>query len=205
MGNWGIVSSHDLSCKPTCDVIDYSGLARSLKHAQHSSEGSGVKLLVNIMNEQQPFYFSLFSWPFWKCKSSTIKHHFFFWLLALGVTTADHLLLSHPIPSILFYHTNPLHVVLHYIHEPLWSFSFPLQHPFSIISTILPLHMSYPSQPCLSNFTNSSAFMVFLYRAKVYHVLVIRILLTDNKKCLTQYLKLYPSLIPFKLHLPIDV
>lgn len=151
MGNWGIVSSHDLSCKPTCDFIDYSGLARSLKHAQHSSEGSGVKLLVNIMNEQQPFYFSLFSWPFWKCKSSTIKHHFFFWLLALGVTTADHLLLSHP--SLASSFITPIHCMSYFITSMnLCGHSLFL---FNILSPLYPLSSlcTCPIHPSLAFLT----------------------------------------------------
>lgn len=65
-----------------------------------------------------------------------------------------HLNVSHPVHSTRLCHTSPL-----YIHEPplISSYFSPawelrIQHPLSSISTILPLLMSKPSQPCLSNF-----------------------------------------------------
>lgn len=51
--------------------------------------------------------------------NETIAHHLIPLLLFLGVTTEDNLSSSHPFPSILVCHTNPpLHVLLHYNHEP---------------------------------------------------------------------------------------
>uniref|UniRef100_A0AAR2LXD8 N-acylneuraminate cytidylyltransferase n=1 Tax=Pygocentrus nattereri TaxID=42514 RepID=A0AAR2LXD8_PYGNA len=77
----------------------------------------------------------------------------------LGVATADHLPPSRPIYCLLYFHTNHLHVHLHYIHKPsLRSTSSPstrqlhLQHSLPNISTIPPQHMSKPSQPGLSGF-----------------------------------------------------
>lgn len=64
----------------------------------------------------------------------------------------------HPISIILFSHTNPVHVLL----EPsLLSSSYPpawflhLQHPLLHLFPKLPLHMSKPPQPCLSNFVSN--------------------------------------------------
>lgn len=51
----------------------------------------------------------------------TLRWHFLFFffclLLPLGVAAADHLASSYPIPTILLCHTNPLRVLLHYLHE----------------------------------------------------------------------------------------
>uniref|UniRef100_A0AAR2LL17 Acyl-CoA thioesterase 11b n=1 Tax=Pygocentrus nattereri TaxID=42514 RepID=A0AAR2LL17_PYGNA len=76
-----------------------------------------------------------------------------------GVATVDHLPPSCPIHCLLYFHTNHLHVHLHYIHKPsLRSTSSPstrqlhLQHSLTNISTIPPQHMSKPSQPGLSGF-----------------------------------------------------
>ncbi|KAL7851948.1 hypothetical protein SRHO_G00177330 [Serrasalmus rhombeus] len=84
---------------------------------------------------------------------------FFFRLLPLVVATADHLPPSCPIHCLLYFHTNHLHVHLHYIHKPsLRSTSSPstrqlhLQHSLPNISTIPPQHMSKPFQPGLSGF-----------------------------------------------------
>lgn len=56
--------------------------------------------------------------------STTFLLSFFFgfiWLLPLGVTAANHLSQSHPIPRILLCHTNPLYVFFLYTHPPsLW-------------------------------------------------------------------------------------
>lgn len=50
---------------------------------------------------------------------------FFIWLVPLGVATGNHLPVSHLIPSVLFCHSSPVHVLLRYIHESyLWSFLF---------------------------------------------------------------------------------
>lgn len=69
---------------------------------------------------------------------------FFFELLPLGFPTNNHLHQSHPIPSILLWHTSPLHTLLHYIHESsLYSSSFPpaFCHPLFPLTTISPLQI----------------------------------------------------------------
>lgn len=88
--------------------------------------------------------------------SATFLLSFFFgfiWLLPLGVTTANHLSQSHPIPRILLCHTNPLYVFFLYTHPPTFSVVSQLHFLFGIF-TMPPLHMRIPSQPCLSNFVS---------------------------------------------------
>lgn len=86
-------------------------------------------------------------------KYTISKIFFFFQLLPLRVTTADCLPPSHPIHSIFFSHTNPPHVILHYIHDSsLRSFSFP-----SVC----------PSQPCLSVSPNKSIWAFTLMHSKL--------------------------------------
>lgn len=63
---------------------------------------------------------------------------FSLFLFPLGVTTADHLPPYHLCMSSFMTSTNLLFLFL--------------QHPLSSICTIAPLHMSEPSQPCVSNF-----------------------------------------------------
>lgn len=51
---------------------------------------------------------------------------FFFQLFSLVPAVVDYLPPSHPIASMLLYHTISLHVLLHYIHQlPLRVSSFP--------------------------------------------------------------------------------
>lgn len=69
------------------------------------------------------------SWnPKWKTNQelqsraccNCFQHHifYFFQLCLLGLITVDHMTPSDTISSILFCHTNPLHVFLYFIHEP---------------------------------------------------------------------------------------
>lgn len=71
---------------------------------------------------------------------------------------------AHPIPSILFSHTNPVHFLSHYIREsPLSSSSFHLgwqlhlQHHLSIISTSL--LCTYPNQFSCDSLTLSPNYL----------------------------------------------
>lgn len=95
---------------------------------------------------------------------------FHFWLLPLGVATANHLL-SSPLSSIyciLIWHTSLLYVPLHYIIVHICSLPLFLLTSSSIFSifcmlnmellfTIPPLYMSKPLLSCPYNFVNNSS------------------------------------------------
>lgn len=88
-------------------------------------------------------------------------------------------------PYILLYHINPLHALLHYLHESsLGSSSFPpglqlhIRHPLSSLSTIPPLHMFKLSQLCRSYFLSS---LFDLSRPSDLFISNLPILVTTNQ------------------------
>lgn len=84
----------------------------------------------------------------------------------------------HPVPNILFCHTNALHVLLllhPWIFSVVFHFSSRLASPFH--PSIPPLLMSEPSQPFLSNF----AFKALRVAPVMYSFLILSILVTPNK------------------------
>lgn len=85
----------------------------------------------------------------------------FFQLFPLGLTTADHLPPSHLVPSILLYHTNPLHV-LHYIQKSYLWFSFFLLSGSSILNTLIqPLSLLCSNHVSLASLTRSHRLNTF--------------------------------------------
>lgn len=109
----------------------------------HVIEDNLVKTSLKVFGHKSDVFLS----------SLSADRHFkivlFHWLLPLGVATEDQLPPSHPGPTILLCHT----VLLHYIHHlPLFLLpAAPSSSSLSNASTLLPLHMSEPAQPRLSN------------------------------------------------------
>lgn len=83
--------------------------------------------------------------------------HSFFLLLVIWFygSTAHHLSISHPIPTILTYHTNPLpYILLHFttFMNVLWSSSYFPAWQLHIHHSVQYMHSSFSACPSISTF-----------------------------------------------------